>query len=152
MTEIERLAMLIALETAERRNGNTPSAMVPWPRIIELRAALNKAGLNYDAARQHMKADLARRKPAERIAFLRTTIESAAREIASAERNGFGEDDIVTYTNRTLAEWRAKLADDHAELAKLVANALCLAPDNCALETGGMIRAFCAKCQAIKSA
>jgi hypothetical protein len=52
MTELERLAFLIALEAPEKQNKYARSATVPWDRVHEIRAVL---GPRYDEARKRMK-------------------------------------------------------------------------------------------------
>lgn len=115
-SEIERLAIIIALETPARPSRGR-SAYVRWDLIMQLRDAIIAAGYDLGAARTRMEELEAARQRPERIKGLRAAIQQNEREIAHRLANGDPED--LTVWGSSIASIRRAIARSKKELDAL---------------------------------
>lgn len=62
MTALERLACEVAITTPRRRSRHCPSAYVAWDLILEIRAEMDKLGINWIAAHKTLANILEQRR------------------------------------------------------------------------------------------
>lgn len=119
LSEIEHIAVVIALEAPKRNSAGRHTTYVRWALVEKLRAAIKAAGYDYDAARQHKDALEARRRRPADIAGLKTRIAQTQKELDHYIGLGYEDGDRPPYGKATIAEMRQQIAQAQRKLSQL---------------------------------